>query len=200
MEENMEPTTEKKSNKKKIFTILGVVIGVMLIASAAYIGGRLLNRSGNPSGGNLLNAGGGSGVVLSGMVNITPALELPTTQPEVVGTYVKRQDNSIFLQKFSMDTSGGGVSVSSSAVGAGSSNPSANKGPQQEVVITNKTMIYTDVTQFSSNQNTTIQQVVKQATLDDISPQTMITVWGHKDGNRVIADVILYTTPMTVLK
>ena len=186
---------------KKLFIILGVVTGVIVVMAAAFIGGRMLNRSGNPSGGNIVSVGGGSGAVLSEGMKFNPAPELPTTQLEVVGTYVKRQDNSIFLQEFSMDSSGsGGVSVSSSVVGSSSSsNSPSNNGPQVEVVITKKTKIYTDITQYGSNKDTTIQQVVKQGTLDDISPQGLITVWGRKDGDRVIADVILYSTPVTMI-
>jgi hypothetical protein len=192
---------EKQMKNKKLFTIFGIIAGVIVIAAAAFIGGRLLNRSGNPFS-SILPAGGGSMGASSSLTKFNPAPELPITQPELVGTYVKRQDNSIFVQQASIVTGSGSVSVSSSAVGASSSDPSANQGPQQEVVITSKTKIYTDVTQFGSNsdQNAAIQQVVKLTTLDDLNPQGFVSIWGHKDGNRVTADVILYSTPMTISK
>jgi hypothetical protein len=45
------------------------------------------------------------------------------------------------------------------------------------------------------NGSPTIQQVVQPGTLDDLGQDSMITVWGQKTGNRIIADVLVYTLP-----
>jgi len=205
MEENMEPKIEKKTNKKKVFTIVGVVAGVIVIAAAAFIGGRFLNQRASPVGG-LMQVGGGSGAggAVSMSVEVIPAPELPTTQPELTGTLAERKDNSIFIQTFSMDTGGGGVQVMSSSSASSVETTGAapnNSGPKVEVVITNDTKIYKDVTEwdFSSSEGTKkIQQTVEPGDLDDLTKQTMITIWGRKVGDRVIADVIVYSNPISI--
>jgi len=208
MEENSEPKIEKKANKKKIFTIVGVVAGVILIATAAFIGGRFLNQRAS-LGGGLIQAGGpggGEGSIVAMSIEMIPAPELPTTAPEVAGTLAERKDNSLFIQTFSMDTTGGGtgvVVVSGSAASADGpvTNISGTSGPKVEVVVTNNTKIYKDVTPMNLNpgeRTTKIQQTVEPASLNDISSQTMITVWGRKVGDRVIADVIAFTNPTTI--
>ena len=184
-------------NKKSII-ILSVVFGFILVAAAAFIGGRLLNGPGNPIGSILSPGSGGFVLSESKMVEMKPAPELPTTQPEVMGSFVKRQDGSIFIQEFSMDFAGGGggpsIAVAAPSSGSDTSPEPSNTGPSVEVVITNKTLIYSDATQFDSNSdnNSVIEQKVKPSTADAISSQSIITVWGRKVGDRVIADVILY--------
>jgi hypothetical protein len=207
MEEKTEPKIEKKTNKKKVFTIVGVVAGVIVIAAAAFIGGRFLNQRAS-LGGGLMQVGGaaGGGNVVSMSVEIIPAPELPTTAPDVTGLLAERKDNSIFIQTFSMDTTGGGTGVVVSSSSASSTNgvvtsgSSNNNGPKVEVVVTNDTKIYKDVTSMTLNPGdgpTKIQQVMEPGSLDDITSQTMITVWGRKVGDRVIADIIAFTNPIT---
>ena len=204
MEENMEPKIEKKTNKK-VFTIVGVVAGVIVIAAAAFIGGRFLNQRASPGGG-LMQVGGGSGAggAVSMSVEVIPAPELPTTQPELTGTLAERKDNTIYIQTFSMETGGGGVQVMSSSSSSSVETTGAvpnNSGPKVEVVITNDTKIYKDVTEwdFSSSEGTKkIQQTVEPGDLDDLTKQTMITIWGRKVGDRVIADVIVYSNPISI--
>jgi hypothetical protein len=202
MNENMEPKVEKKTNKKKMFTIVGVVAGVIVLVAAAFIGGRFLNQRGVQT--NSVLPAGGSGVAITGPLEFSPASELPTTQPELTGTLAERKDNTIYIQTFSMDTGGGGVQVMSSSSASSVETTGAvpsNSGPKVEVVITNDTKIYKDVTEwdFSSSEGTKkIQQVVEPGDLDDLTKQTMITIWGRKVGDRVIADVIVYSNPISI--
>jgi hypothetical protein len=209
MEENMEPKIEKKTNKKKVFTIVGAVAGVIVIAAAAFIGGRFLNQRASPGIG-LIQVGGapGGGNAVSMSIEMIPAPELPTTAPEVSGTFTERKDNILYVQTFSMDMGSGGGVVVSSASGSSSDDPGStivsgpsNTGPKVEVVVTNDTLIYKDVTAFDMNPGegtTKIQQVVEPGNLDDLATQTMLTVWGRKVGDRVIAEVIFYSMPVTV--
>jgi hypothetical protein len=37
---------------------------------------------------------------------------------------------------------------------------------------------------------------VAAGSLDDLTAQTMIMVWGRKNGDRIIADVISYSNPI----
>jgi hypothetical protein len=205
MEQNMEPEIETKPNKKKGLIIAGVIAGVIVIAAAAFIAGRFLNQRLAPAG--LISVGGGEGNVVSMAVEFSPAPELPTTAPEVSGIYAERQDNTIYVQTFSMDIgSGGGVVVGSSSNSAADTSQAvvsgpSNSGPKVEVVVTNDTLIYADVTPMNLNpgeETTKIQQVVELGTLDEMTTQTMITVWGRKVGDRVIADIIAYSNPVMI--
>lgn len=181
---------------KKLIVILGVL--VLLVGGAAFVAGRMLNNQVNPLG---LFGLGGKGGAMSVMVNVIPAEELPKTQPDAMGQFVERKDKTIFVQSFSLDAGGKGVAVARGGgevvVGPPSDN---NNGPKVEVVITNETTIYRDTTQPgeppSTGESQTIQQTVEEATLDDLSSQSMVMVWGRKSGDRIIADVLLYSNPV----
>ena len=124
---------------------------------------------------------------------IVPAPELPTTSPEVTGAFVERQDNTIIIETKSLET-GSIVYVSP----AGTKNQS---GPQVEIIVTNETTIYRETTQPSqplSAENQTIQQTVEQATLDDLDSQSMIMVWGRRSGDRMIAEVLMYSDMVAI--
>ena len=65
----------------------------------------------------------------------------------------------------------------------------------QKVVVTTATQVYQDVTPIGTvvpGENQTIQQVLKAGALDDLNDRTSVTVWGHIDGEQLVADVIVY--------
>lgn len=169
---------------KKLYFILG--IAVLVVGTAAFLAGRMLNRGVNPLG---LFGGEGDGV------SILPAEELPISSPEDVGIFVGRQDNIILVET---DPPGGG-GAAGSPVGVGG-------GPQMEVVITTETIIYLDTTQPpahrpSGNDPRVLQQTVEEGTLDDLNvSQSLVMVWGRKTGDRIIADVLVYSNPAYLQK
>jgi len=171
-------------NKKLYFLI---PLAILLVTAAAFIGGRLLNLNRQ------------SGAVGDGsLINILPAPEIPTTQPETTGSLVGQQDNILTLQLYSMDAGGGGDVIVSTGAGDSGTGESTNvgtgnDGPKVEVLITKESKIYCDVTQFSDGQSNTIQQVVEASSLDKLGKNAMLTVWGRKNGDRIIADVVLFT-------
>jgi len=177
-------------NKRMIF-VMGVL--VLIVGAAAFMAGRMLNNKVNPLG--FLGLGG-KGDVMSVMVNVIPAEELPKTPPEVMGQFVERKDNTIVVSSVSMKSGGGGV-----VVGAGSK-VDVDSGPKIEVVITNETIIYRETTEpggppsAKSGETETIQQTVEESTLDDLNSQSMLTVWGRKSGDRIIAEVLFYGNPV----
>ncbi len=177
---------------KKLILLMGVL--VVAAGGAAFVTGRLLNQKVGPVGPSM-SMGGKS--IMSISVNVTPAPELPTTRPDVMGQFAERKDNSISVQTFSPGSGGGAVV----AQGAGGKvqTVGGEEGPKVEVVVTSQTVIYHETTQPSgppSSKNTTIQQTVEEGTLDDINSQSMIMVWGHKSGDRIIAEVLLYSNPV----
>jgi len=193
-----------KRNTK--FIVLGVVI-LALVATAAFIGGRFLNQQAANPFANPFQPGGEGRMAISGVLEFQPAPELPTTNPVVTGPFGERKDNTIFVHQISMPTgSGGGVVVSGSAVSAadtGSAMPNIDQGPKVEVVINSKTKIYQDVTPMDFNpgeETKKIQQTLEPGSLDDLNKNTMVTVWGRKVGDRLIADVIVYSEPFSVVK
>ena len=162
------------------------VLGILLVGAAAFIGGRLLTQGVDP-------------FVLGAPFQedfrslIVPAPELPSTPPEVTGPFITLQDNSVIVEMKSLEAK----SIASSLP----SNTRNQRGPQVEVLLTRETMIYRETTDPSeplSAQNQTIRQTVEPATLDDLGLQSMIMVWGRKSGDRVIAEVLVYSDLVAV--
>jgi hypothetical protein len=183
---------------KKSFVILGIL--VVLVGAAAFIGGRMLNGKVGPLG---LGMPMGDGGMVSISVQVTPAPELPTTKPETRGLFVERKDNSIFVSAISMDAGGKGVVLQTGGVGDGNGEPSVSgpkpEGPKKEVVITGETTIYLENTDFGEpkpGENQIIQQTVTEASLDDLTSQSFVTVWGRKSGDRIIAEVLFISNPV----
>lgn len=151
----------------------------LLVGAVAFIAGRFLNQRISPVG--------------SVSVGINPAPELPTTQPEVTGLFVQRQDNSIIIETKSLQASG--------AVAVSSSDTKSQSGPHVEVVITSETMIYRETTQLSeplTGGHQTIQQTVEEATLHDLGPESVLMVWGRRSGDRIIAEVLMYSNTVMI--
>lgn len=162
------------------------VLGVLLLGAAAFIGGRLLTQRvdpfvlGAPFEGDFRSL-------------IVAASDLPTTPPEVTGPFITLQDNTIIVEMKSLEAKGIASSLPSSTRN--------QRGPQVEVVLTSETMIYRETTDPSeplSAKNQTIHQTVEPATLDDLDSQSMIMVWGRKSGDRVIAEVLVYSDLVAV--
>jgi hypothetical protein len=183
---------------KRMFIILGVL--VVLVGVAAFLAGRMLNGKVGPLGFGMPIGNGG---MVSISVQVTPAPELPKTEPETRGLFVERKDNSIFVSAISMDAGGKGVVLQADGGKGGDGEPSVSgpkpDGPKKEVVITNETTIYlenTDLGQPKPGENKVIQQTVTEASLDDLTSQSFVTVWGRKSGDRIIAEVLFISNPV----
>ncbi|HEU0297036.1 MAG TPA: hypothetical protein VFR47_30130 [Anaerolineales bacterium] len=162
---------------KKLIVGLGIL--VVLVAAAAFIAGRMINSEIGPLG---LFGLPGTGDKMRIAVKVIPAPELPTIRPEVMGLVTERKDNSIL--------------VAGKGLGGGA-------GSTVEIVVTNETMIYRETTQVSkrpSGENQTVQQTVEQATLDDLKTEDMVMVWGRKSGDRIIAEVLMYSSNVMIKK
>jgi len=181
--------------KKPILILGGIVALVLLLAGAAYVGGRLLNGQGLPgiSGGPMVLGDGGGQNVRINVDDIQPAKELPQTPADLRGLFDRRANNSIFVGT-------GRVTMTVERDQSGNVESSSNaSGPTVEIVVTNATTVYHDTTLESYNgqppAGEKIQQVVEPGSLDDVGQDSLITVWGKKTGDRVIADILVYTTP-----
>lgn len=180
-------------NKKMI---VGLVLLVLLVGAAAFIGGRMLNGNVGPLFGLGMPLGGKGMVSIS--VQVTPAPELPTTEPEVTGLFVERKDNSIFVSSVSMKGGGKGFVVQSGGGEVSVSGPESD-GPKKEVIVTGDTTIYLENTKFpepNPGENQVIQQSVTEGSLDDLTSDAFVTVWGRKSGDRIIAEVLFISKPV----
>ncbi len=174
--------------KKRILIISGIVVLVLFLAGAAFVGGQLLNGQG------LTGLGSSSG---KGLPDWQPARELPQTPADAEGVFDHRMDNSIFVgtgqvRKMPQTDQSGNVATSLT-----------HDGPAVEVVITAQTHVYRDVTmeQFNGQRpsdSTNVQQVVEPSTLDKIGANCPVSAWGKKTSDRIIADVLVYTPPPPV--
>ena len=149
----------------KLLLSLGMTL--LVVSAATFIAGRWIN------------GGASAGESVS---HVTPAPEIPTTEPEISGLLVERKDNTVLLQSVSFDAGTGW------ALGEADEPMDTTSGPEVEVVITGETAIYRTNYEVSES---SIQQVVEEATLDELNSQMMITVWGRKEGDRIIADLLL---------
>jgi hypothetical protein len=68
-----------------------------------------------------------------------------------------------------------------------------------DVVVSSDTTIYHDTTQRSFNgqpPSGPIQQTVEPGSLDGISTNSRVTVWGDQNSNQITAKVLVYTDPL----
>lgn len=176
-------------NNKKLYLSFGLV--TLLIGIAAFVAGRMLNGKVG-----IVNLGGpGGGRVSISLDDITPAPELPAIQADITGSFVERKDNAIIVQAVSFGSGVGGI--------VGDSPMDEDSGIRVEVVVTTETKIYKDVTQIPPPVNGEIhnlQQAVEEGTLDDLNPQSFITAWGRRTGDRIVADVLFYSDPHSIKK
>lgn len=176
--------------------IIGVGL-IMLLAAAAFMAVRYFvqpkNLSANGPGGNVISVQGPGGEAQTFALDIKPAEELPATQPSELGMFVERKDNSVFIGT-------GEVSVMAKAEpGQEPQIDSSFSGPKVEVVISSDTVVYKNTTELDpENPGAEVQQTVELSSIDEITEQSSITVWGRKAGDRIIADVIVFSTPFMI--
>lgn len=186
------PTPVKKS-RRLLWLILGVGL-VLVLAAAAFLGGRFLHNGPAAIGeGMFLSSSGPGGQAVQQIFSkndIIPAPELPKAAADATGVFLRRQNNSFFIGTGNVNIHvGGNGPNNASQVG------SSYGGPVVEVVVTNNTKVYRDVT-FQNETNlpsdSKLQQKVVPGSLDEIGLTSMINAWGKKTGDRLIADVLLY--------
>jgi hypothetical protein len=167
--------------KKRVPTIVGIFALILLLAGAAYVGGRLLNGQGLP----ILSSG-------EPRKQVTPAAEVPTTQPDARGNVIRRDGNSLFICEPLND-----ITLINED---GTVDSTGDCGPEFEVVIGHNTVLLHDVTarQYAgspmpgSDEDLILQQAVEPGLAKDISEGTVVRVWGPLTGNRIAARTLLY--------
>jgi hypothetical protein len=184
-----EEIVEKKSNKG---LVLGGVMVLLLLLAAAFMGGRLLAPKQETAGATPANDGatlalgsaaGPEDAQTFSMPMPETAPELPARPPETTGLFIGRTDDTLTIGTGSVTAE---ISMEPGAV------PEFNyDGIAVDVLVTNQTKLYEDVTEAALGQASVQQELHKLETLDDLQDNTLIQVWGQRDGDRIIAEVIV---------
>ncbi len=179
--------------KRTVWLIAGSVALVALLAGGAFVGGRLLaqrSQAGSGNGLGLPMLGGPSGPKRVRLTNL-PAPELPQAPADARGIFVRREDKSVFI-----GTGQASLMVKGSP-GQTPQTATNYSGPVVEVVISQDTTVYRDTTQIpeGASGDVQVQQTVAPGSIDEIGQNSMISVWGRKSGDRVVAQVVVYMEP-----
>jgi hypothetical protein len=206
----MEEMVVVEKKKKTLWIILGAVT-LLILAGAALVGGRLLGKSQSQGEANLPDFKRASELPAE-----TPELVGMVKEVSEGGSLFVQEFT--MNQSLGMEGGTGGVVISKSSKDDAPSSETSSEaggpetfqmiigpenmdGPTLEVVISPDTKIYKDITQpvmvqrVEGEPEPEIPEIVQQVEPGDVSeigPNTMLTIWGERRGDRVIADMILY--------
>ena len=197
MQDNLDSASVgefQPSKKRRTGLIVGGVAAlVVVLAAAAFVAGRLMNAQAQSqaAGGNfVVSSEGGGGAPMTKGFSIQNAPELPASQPDLAGVFVRREDKSIFVGTGKIS-----VMVKVSGPGAKPETSADYDGPVMEIVVTHNTQVYQDVTEMSFDkmpESGKLQQVVRPGSLDDIGANSTVQAWGEKQGDRLVARVLVF--------
>jgi hypothetical protein len=159
---------------------------ILLLAGAAFVGGRLLTDRELPAADQqVVVSDSGGGVSTTGtMIEILPADEMPDRAPDVAGLFARREDNRLFVGTGAL-----------SAMKVEDRWEFHHDGPVIEVVATHDTLVYRDDTlqEFGDvPPSNAVQQVLSSSTVDKVEQNSTLSVWGTRRGERLVADVIVF--------
>lgn len=169
-----------------------VVLGVAALAGAAFLGARLLStgqtaKSPNGSNGEIVERRGPGRNIT---IERKPAEELPDRAPDINGEVTEMKDNSLMVIPVS------DIRVTVNLDGETSKNVEY-QGAAMEVVVTQETQVYLDVTnrehplEKATGESMVIEQKLEEADLSQICAGGIVTVWGYKRGDRLIAETVV---------
>lgn len=178
--------------RKRPWLLVTVVVVGLVLAGGAFAAARLLaSGSIGVKPGMTVTSQSKDGMSSVGTfeVDVTPAKELPTTEPDAMGIIEKSTED--------------GILVSTGAMTLGSGEALVTDGPKVEVVVTAETKLYRDDTfkniDFKDLQSgKKIQsRVVAVNSLPDFDMQVPVKAWGRQVGDRVIAETLVFSPPKT---
>jgi len=173
--------------------VVGAVALVLLLAGAAFFGGRLASKKAPSPEEQPMVVNQGDGVTSSTTVQrflhtIIPAAERPEGEPDVTGIFLRRQDRSIVVG------TGKVRGVGSAAPDGSTKIELQTDGPEVEIVLAPSAAVYKDVTVRPGPKEppTEVQEVFEPGSLDELEQNTAVVVWGKRSGDRVTAQVLVY--------
>lgn len=191
-----------ENRPRKKFWLVGAGLLLLLLA-AAFVAVRLLGFSFAEIDGGMevVNIGGdGSGTrYTSKGFDIDYDERYPDVDPDVSGIFVRREDNSVFVgtgqitMTAKMEEGGDKIDMNAS-----------HDGPVREVVVTGKTQLFIDKSYVNMEisdleKGEKLQQVLEETdSLDILTENSTVNAWGKSSGDRVIADTLIYSAPLSI--
>lgn len=180
--------------KRTILIAGSTLVVVLLLASGAFIAGRLLGSDPAAAGddGRTIKIGTGKGPLVEAVW--VPAPECPASEPDVAGAYDHRQDNSLFINE-TQD----GFRISQDDTGSFSITNTT--GSIREVVVTGETAVYVDLTNDDIDEALSdgkLYQKLKTGSIEEIGDLSYVRAWGEMRGDRLIASVLIYLRPPVI--
>ena len=179
-----------RKQKKSILTFIGL-LGLMMA------GVLLLSACQSTEAPAAAQGSGGNGQRPN--FQMQPAPELPTTQPTVRGLVASHNGTSLVVQLGNPNfPQGQGQGNGQRPTPNGTPRPRptiVGAGTDVTVTVTADTVIYQDVTFANLNgqpPTRSVQQKVEKSSLDALSDNARVTVWGDQNGDQVTAKVIVY--------
>lgn len=168
-----------RSKKRSLLIAIPlIVLAVGMFAWAAYLGVGLVMRRVNGDGGMIaIPSADGKSKSYGRKLDMEFAPDVPKRSPDVTGSLGEVEENQLFLKALGDDTT-----------------------PAQEVVVTKETKILRDTTFDERSildipEGEVVQQTVEEVEQDALQNGSLLTVWGNKRGDRLVAEVILYQQP-----
>ena len=184
--------------RNRILIAGSVAVSVMLLAGAAFVAGQMWSREEAPDGASggappdVASDGGASGATL--IAKLEGARELPQRSPDIRGVFSRKEDNRVFV---SSGDQGIMYTLEGEVMSAGDAR-------EVEVVVTSETVVYKDVTQESLGTGplpgNTIKQKLEAGQVEEIGTSSVVIAWGEKRGERLVADILVYTGPPVIVR
>ena len=180
---------------KRLTLIVGLVVLVIIMAAGAFAAVRQITaQTQKDSVGAAVLPLVEEGDANEGLaearleVSFDPAPELPSRPPDVVGGFLRQEDNRFIVGSGFVDIRGDG----------NGGYTTEHDGPVVEVIAGRDTLFYSDVTDTQADAQASaaelhLQQEVRQVERPEQMPfPAFVSIWGQRRGDRVTAGVILY--------
>jgi hypothetical protein len=182
---------------KRLTLIVVLFVLASVMAAAAFAAVRqITSQAQNGKGGAsmlplpLIEEGDAGGGVAEARLKVSfdMAPELPSRPPDVIGGFLRQEDNRFFVGSGFVDIRGDG----------NGGYTTDHDGPVVEVLVGRDTLFYSDVTNTQADGQAGAvelylqQEVQRVDRLEQMPYPAFVSVWGERRGDRVTADVILY--------
>lgn len=184
-----EETIGKKNNRVGLF--FGGAFVLLLLLAATFLGGKLMaqNEGGVPLAdvAQPITLQDGNVAQSIPAPQMEMAAELPARAPETTGLFVGRTDDTLTIGTGNIMAM---ISSEPNAVPEFSYD-----GIQQNVLVTNKTRLYIDRTEYAFGQTAVQQKLEEVESLDVLTENAILEVWGERSGDQIVAEAILLQLP-----